>query len=54
VSSVWLLLIGLGSPAVGLLLGRRLTADDIGKSVQEHHDVLVALGEVTRSRRANR
>lgn len=48
--SVWLLLlIGLGSPAIGLLVGRRLAADDVSRSVRRHHQALATLGEITRS-----
>jgi hypothetical protein len=50
VTSAWLLLlVGLGSPAIGLLVGRRLASDDISRSVRRHHEALMTLGEITRS-----
>lgn len=48
-TSVWLLLVGLGTPALGLLLGRRLAAEDVARTVRQHHEALVSLGEITRT-----
>jgi hypothetical protein len=50
VSTLWLLAIGLGSPAIGLLVGRWLSADDGTRSMREHHEALAVLRDVTQGR----
>lgn len=44
-----LLAVGLGAPAVGLLVERWLTADDVGRAMRRHHEALAALADLTRT-----
>lgn len=50
-NTVLLLLVGLGSPAIALLVGRWLAVldDDSGRAMREHRAALVALRDLTRS-----
>ncbi len=52
-SSLWLFAIGVGSPAVGLLVGRYLGSrdEDVSASVRRYHDAVGVLEQVTTGRR---
>jgi hypothetical protein len=46
-STLTLSAIGLGLPAVGLLVGRWLTQDDVAASMRRHRQALDVLAEAT-------
>jgi hypothetical protein len=50
VTTAWLLALGVGSPAVALLVGRWLAAADASRTMRQHQEALDVLGEITQAR----